>query len=60
VDKAFIPALTVVVDEYEFGERLVPEMLLSVRIVKDAMNVLSTMMSTADMILKGCATIGTV
>jgi len=60
LNKALIPAMNVVGEEYERGERYVPEMLLSAHAMKGAMEKLRPLLAKSGVEPKGRVVIGTV
>ncbi len=58
--KALIPAMDVVGEEYERGDRYVPEMLLSAHAMKGAMQLLRPLLAESGVEPKGKVVIGTV
>ena len=60
LNKALIPAMDTVGDEYERGEKYVPEMLLSAQAMKGAMKLLRPLLVSSGTKMKGCVVMGTV
>lgn len=60
LNEALIPAMKVVGDEYECGERFVPEMLLSANTIKAAMEILRPLLVKAGVKMKSKLVIGTI
>ena len=60
LNKALIPAMNVVGEQYERGERYIPEMLLSAQAMKGAMEKLRPFLVKGGVKLKGKVVIGTV
>ncbi len=60
LNKALIPAMDIVGEEYESGERYVPEMLLSAEAMKEAMGLLKPLLAEAGVESAGKAVMGTV
>lgn len=60
LNKALIPAMDVVGDEYEKGERYVPEMLISAEAMKEAMTLLKPLLAEAGVESAGKVVMGTV
>jgi len=60
LNKALIPAMDVVGEQYERGEKYVPEMLLSAHAMKGAMGLLRPLLVESGVEMKGRVVIGTV
>jgi len=60
LDQALIPAMEIVGDEYERGERFIPEMLLSANAMKKAMQLLRPLLVKSGAKMKGEVVMGTV
>jgi len=60
LDKALIPAMDVVGEQYERGEKYVPEMLLSAQAMKGALEKLRPLLAKSGVEPKGRVVIGTV
>ena len=60
IDDAMIPAMDEVGRRFEEEEYFVPELLLSARAMKSALELISPLLSEADVSSKGCIVIGTV
>lgn len=60
LNQALIPAMKVVGDEYERGERFIPEMLFSANSMKKAMDLLRPLLVKSGIKMKGKVVIGTV
>lgn len=60
LNRALVPAMDVVGEEYEQGKRYLPEMFLSAEAMKSAMEVLSPWLGRSRAKLAGVAVIGTV
>lgn len=60
LDKSLIPAMEIVGDEYEYGDRYIPEMLLSADAMKGAMNILRPVLVGSGVKMQGKVVIGTV
>jgi len=60
LDEALTPAMDIVGEEYENGDRYVPEMLISAEAMKSAMVVLKPLLADAGVEARGRIVIGTV
>jgi len=60
LSQALIPAMDIVGDEYERGERFIPEMLLSANAMKRAMELLRPLLVKSGVEMKSKAVMGTV
>jgi len=60
LDKALTPAMSIVGDEYEKGDRYVPEMLISAEAMKCALSELRPLLAEAGVEPRGVIVIGTV
>jgi len=60
LDEALTPAMDIVGEEYENGDRYVPEMLISAEAMKSAMVVLKPLLADAGVKARGKVVIGTV
>jgi len=60
LNKSLIPAMEIVGDEYEYGDRYIPEMLLSADAMKGAMNILRPVLVGSGVKMQGKVVIGTV
>ena len=60
LNQALIPAMKAVGDEYESGERFIPEMLFSANSMKKAMDLLRPLLMKSGVRMKGKVVIGTV
>jgi 5-methyltetrahydrofolate--homocysteine methyltransferase len=60
LNQALIPAMDVVGDEYERGERFLPEMLLSADVMKEAMEILRPLLVQDGVKIQGRVVMGTV
>ena len=60
LDKALIPAMDIVGEQYERGEKYVPEMLLSAQAMKGAMKLLRPLLVSSGAKMKGRVVMGTV
>ena len=60
LNKALVPAMDVVGEQYERGEKYVPEMLLSAHAMKGAMGLLRPLLVESGVEMKGRVVIGTV
>lgn len=60
LDQALIPAMEIVGDEYERGERFIPEMLVSANAMKKAMQLLRPLLMKSGAKMKGEVVMGTV
>lgn len=60
LNKSLIPAMEIVGDEYEYGDRYIPEMLLSADAMKGAMNILRPVLVGTGVKMQGKVVIGTV
>ena len=60
LDEALTPAMDIVAEEYENGDRYVPEMLISAEAMKKAMAVLKPLLADAGVKARGKVVIGTV
>jgi len=60
LNKSLIPAMEIVGDEYEYGDRYIPEMLLSADAMKGAMNILRPVLAGTGVKMQGRVVIGTV
>lgn len=60
LDQALTPAMDIVGEEYEKGDRYVPEMLISAETMKGAMTVLKPLLVEAGVKARGKVVIGTV
>ncbi|MCK4681989.1 corrinoid protein [Candidatus Bipolaricaulota bacterium] len=60
LDQALTPAMDIVGEEYERGDRYVPEMLISAETMKSAMVVLKPLLADAGVKARGKVVIGTV
>lgn len=60
LDEALISAMDTVGEQYERGEKYVPEMLLSAQAMKGAMKLLRPLLISSGAKMKGCVVMGTV
>ncbi len=60
LDQALTPAMDIVGEEYEKGDRYVPEMLVSAETMKRAMTILKPLLLEAEVKARGKVVIGTV
>jgi len=60
LEGALIPAMDLVGEQYERGEKYVPEMLLSAHAMKGAMKLLRPLLVSSGAKMKGCVVMGTV
>jgi len=60
LNQALIPAMEIVGDEYERGERFIPEMLVSANAMKGAMELLRPLLVESGVGMKGKVVMGTV
>lgn len=60
LNNSLIPAMEIVGDEYEYGDRYIPEMLLSAEAMKGAMEVLRPVLVRTGVKMQGKVVIGTV
>lgn len=60
LNNSLIPAMEIVGDEYEYGDRYIPEMLLSAEAMKGAMEVLRPVLVRTGIKMQGKVVMGTV